>query len=60
MSKFENMNGNDILAQSLWNNKFVKVKSLSRYTLSLVRKSIKTINDLVDIEGSIKNWEQGI
>ena len=26
MSKFENMNGNDILAQSLWNNKFLKVK----------------------------------
>ena len=26
MSKFENMNGNDILAQKLWNNKFVKVK----------------------------------
>ena len=26
MSKFENMNGNAILAESLWNNKFVKVK----------------------------------
>ena len=25
MSESENMNGNDILAQSLWNNKFVKV-----------------------------------
>ena len=25
--------------------------------MSLVRKGIKTINDLVDIEGSIKNWE---
>ena len=36
MSKFENMNGNDILAQWLWNNKFVKVKSKSLYTLSLV------------------------
>ena len=57
MSKFENMNGNDILAQSLWNNKFVKVISKSLYTMSLVRKGIKTINDLVDIEGSIKNWE---
>ena len=57
MSKFENMNGNDILAQSLWSNKFVKVKSKSLYTMSLVRKSIKTINNLVDIEGFIKNWE---
>ena len=59
MSKFENMNGNDILAQSLWNNKFVKVKSKikSLYTMSLVRKGIKTITDLVDIKGSIKNWE---
>ena len=57
MSKFENMNGNDILAQSLWNNKFVKVKSKSLYIMSLVRKGIKTINDLVDVEGSIKNWE---
>ena len=57
MSKCENMNGNDILAQSLWNNKFVEVKSNSLYTMSLVRKGIKTINDLVDIEGSIKNWE---
>ena len=57
MSKFENMNGNDILGQSLWNNKFVKVKSKGLYTMSLVRKGIKTINDLVDIEGSIKNWE---
>ena len=26
MSKFENMNDNDILTQSLWNNKFVEVK----------------------------------
>ena len=25
--------------------------------MSLIRKGIKTINDLVDIEGSIKNWE---
>ena len=25
--------------------------------MSLVRKDIKTINDLVDIEGSIENWE---
>ena len=57
MSKFENMNSNDILAQSLWNNKFVNVKSKSLYTMSLVRKGIKTINALVDIEGSIKNWE---
>ena len=57
MSKFENMNGNDILAQSLWNNKFVKVKSKSLYTLPLVRKGIKTFNDLVDSEGLIKNWE---
>ena len=57
MSKFENMNGNDILAQLLWNNKFVKVKSKRLYTMSLVRKGIKTIDDLVDIEGSIKNWE---
>ena len=57
MSNFENMNGNDILAQLQWNNKFVKVKSKSLYTLSLVRKGIKTINDLVDNEGSIKNWE---
>ena len=39
MSKFENMNGNDILAQSLWNNKFVKVKSKSLYTMTLVRKA---------------------
>ena len=54
MSKFENMNGNDTLAQSLWNNKFDKVKSKSLYTMSLVRKSTETINDLVDIEGSIK------
>ena len=54
ISKFENVNGNDILAQSLWNNKFVKVKSKSLYTMSLVRKGIKTINDLVDIEGSTK------
>ena len=54
MSKFENMNGNNILAQSLWNNKFVKVKSKSLYTMSLVRKGIKTINDIVDIEESIK------
>ena len=54
MSKFENMNGNDILTQLLWNNKFVKVKSKSLYTMSLVRKGI---NDLVDIEISIKNWE---
>ena len=50
MSKFENMNGNDILAQSLSNNKFVKVKSKSLYTPSLVRKGIETINDLVDIK----------
>ena len=57
MSKFENMNGNNILAQSVWNNKFVKVKSKSLYTVSLVRKGIKTINNLVEIEGSIKNWE---
>ena len=57
MSKFENMNGNEILAQSLWNNKFVKVKPKSLYTIFLVRKGIKTINDLIDIEGSIKNWE---
>ena len=56
-SKFENMNGNDILAQSLWNNKFAEVKSKSLYNLSLVSKGIKTINDLVDIERSIKNWE---
>ena len=57
MSKFENMNGNDILAHSLWNNKSVKVKSRSLYTPSLVRKGIKTINDLVGTEESIKNWE---
>ena len=57
MSKFENMNGNDILAQSLWNNKFVKVKSKGLYTMSLFRKVIKIINDLVDTEGSIKNWK---
>ena len=57
MSEFENMNGNDILAQSLWNNQFVEVKSKSLYTMFLVRKGIKTVNDLVDIEGSIKNWE---
>ena len=57
MSKFENMNGKDILAQSLWNNKFVKVKSKSLYTLPLVRKGIKTFSDLVDSEGLIKNWE---
>ena len=57
MSKFENMNSSNILAQSLWNNKFVKVKSKSLYTMSLVRKGIKTVIDLVDIEGSIKNWE---
>ena len=57
VSKFENMNGNDILVQSLWNNKFVKVKSKSLYTLSLVTKCIKTINDLLDTEESIKNWE---
>ena len=31
MSKFENVNGNDILAQSLWNNKFVKVKKSVHY-----------------------------
>ena len=36
MSKFENMNDNDIMAQSLWNNKFVKAKSKSLYTMSLV------------------------
>ena len=35
MSKFENMNGNDILAQSIWNSKFVKVKSKSLYTMGL-------------------------
>ena len=51
------MNGNDILAQSLWNSKFFKVKSNSLYTPSLVRKGNKAINDLVDIEGSIKNCE---
>ena len=56
MSTFENMNGSDILAQSLWNNKFVKIKSKSLYSMSLVRKGIKTISDLVDIEGSFKNW----
>ena len=55
MFKIENMNGNDILAQSSWNNKFVNVKSKGLYTSSYVRKGIKTINDLVDIEGSIKN-----
>ena len=57
MSHFENTNGNDILAQLLWNKKLIKVKSKSLYTMSLVRKGIKTINDLVDTEGSIKNWE---
>ena len=57
MSTFDNMNSNDILAQLLWNNKFVKVKSKSLYTMSLVREGIKTMHDLVDIEGSIKNWE---
>ena len=57
ISRFENMNDNNILTQSLWNTKFVKVKSKTLYTLSLVRKRIKTICDLVNIEGSIKNWE---
>ena len=57
MSKFENMNGYDILAQSLWNNKFVKVKSKTLYTMFLVRKGIKTIDDLIDIERSIRNCE---
>ena len=45
------------LAQSLWNKKFVKVRSKSLYTRSLVGEGIKTINDLVDTERFFKNWE---
>ena len=57
MSEFENMNGNDILAQSLWNNKFVKVKSKSLYTMSIVRKGIKQLMISLSLRDPLKIGE---
>ena len=46
-----------IATQSLWNDKFLHVKSNSLYDESLVSKGIMTVSNLFDNEDELKNWE---
>ena len=49
------------MVTTFWHSRYGTIsllKSNKRVcTLCLAREGIKTINDLFDIEGSIKNWE---
>ena len=44
------------MVATFWHSRYGTI-SLLKSLLSLVSKDFKIINDLVDIEGSIKNWE---
>ena len=47
-----------ILSQSLWNNSFIhSADSKTLFNLSLFKKRVVFVNDLVDDSGNIKPWE---
>ena len=51
------MSDDQILGQSLWNNKFICAKSTSVYVEYLSEKGITKIYDLVNRDGVFKNWD---
>ena len=51
------MSDDQILGQSLCNNKFICAKSKSLYVESLSKKRITTIYDLFNRDGVFKNWD---
>ena len=56
-SKCENLRDDQILGQSLWNNKFICAKLTSLYAESLSKKGITKIYDLFSRDGVFKNWD---
>ena len=51
------MSVDQILGQSLWDNKFICAKSKSFYVESLSKKGITKIYDLFNRDGVFKNWD---
>ena len=56
-SKCKNLSDDQILGQSLWNNKFICAKLKSLYAESLSKKEIMIIYDLLNRDGVFKNWD---
>ena len=56
-SKWENLSDDQILGQSLWNNKFIGAKSKSLYIESLSKMAITIIFDLFNRDRVFKNWD---
>ena len=54
------MSDDQILGQSLWNNKFICAKSKSLYVESLSKNGITIIYDLLHNDGVFKNWDSVI
>ena len=46
-----------ILSQSLWNNSFIFTANSKKIYLSLFKKGVVFVNDIVDGSGNIKLWE---
>ena len=54
-----NLNNKEmVLSQSLWNNSFIlAANSKTLFNLSLFKKEVVFVNDLVDDSGNVKPWE---